>query len=131
MLAGYLLPTQLPGPNLELASTRYEEAFKYLGFSTEDSLADPILRFALSNPKWIGPLDAATALLARESPLRKRLILLHSILETLPDCAALYLPQENPRPFRSWFTLVSCSIVAGLKAFVGIPLFIALNRVSR
>jgi hypothetical protein len=76
-----------------------------------------ILAFALRRPRTIGLLDSALALSNSESLLRQKLLLMSAILETRPQYAALFLPQQ--RNFFYLFYVGFVGVRAVAKAVVG------------
>jgi hypothetical protein len=60
--------------------------------------SEKILRFALRNKWSIGAIDSALAFGHKNSLLRQRLLIMTAILESQPQYASLFLPQE-----RTWF----------------------------
>jgi len=53
-----------------------------------------LLAFVRRHPWSVGALDAATALVAPQSRLRQRLLIMAALLETTPEGAAEFLPRE-------------------------------------
>lgn len=70
-----------------------------------------ILRFANERPWSIGPLDAALAIFEPSSALRRRLIVMASVIEASPDDADRFLSLD-----RSPFYVVNAACI-GLRAF--------------
>lgn len=59
---------------------------------------EKILRFVLKNPRVIGMIDGALAFSKKKSIVRRKILFMSAILETQPEYAELFLPQE-----RGWF----------------------------
>jgi hypothetical protein len=59
---------------------------------------EKILRFVLKNRWSIGMIDGALAFSKKKSIVRRKILFMSAILETQPEYADLFLPQE-----RSWF----------------------------
>jgi hypothetical protein len=59
---------------------------------------EKILKFILKNPRSIGMIDGALAFSKKKSIVRRKILFMSAILETQPEYAELFLPQE-----RSWF----------------------------
>ena len=59
---------------------------------------EKILKFVLKNPRSIGMIDGALAFSKKKSIVRRKILFMSAILETQPEYADLFLPQE-----RSWF----------------------------
>ncbi|HTL82663.1 MAG TPA: hypothetical protein VL651_13210 [Bacteroidia bacterium] len=73
---------------------------KFAGLRKSDATPreKKILSFAARNRWAIGMLDSALAFSKKESLLRKRLLAMTAILETQPEYAHLFLPEE-----KNWF----------------------------
>jgi hypothetical protein len=56
---------------------------------------DKIIRFALCNPSLLSFIDGALAFSKERSVLREKLLIMTAILETQPEHADLFLPQEQ------------------------------------
>lgn len=90
IFARYLMGT---APPAEVVA-RYTDAVARL-FSDPDSGRDQaLLAFVGRHPWSVGCLDAAAALVARDSRLRQRLLVMAAVLETTPEGAAAFLPRE-------------------------------------
>jgi hypothetical protein len=59
---------------------------------------EKILEFILKNPRSIGMIDGALAFSKKKSIVRRKILFMSAILETQPEYANIFLPQE-----RSWF----------------------------
>lgn len=77
-------------------------------------------------PALLGPLDAATALLARDHPLRSALLKRTALLEATPAGAEHFLPRRAPLP---WLLLQLGWLGARaiFKLAIGIPLLALLR----
>lgn len=80
-------------PPVALA-TRYAAAARTVGNPKPSAVDCRILKLALDWPFFLGPLDAACALLRPRSMLREKLIRLAAVLEASPDFADDFLPQS-------------------------------------
>jgi hypothetical protein len=91
--ARYLLGRELEGHPLEQAFVeRYARALAAL--AEEPGQADPVLEMARRAP-WLLPfLDAGAALFARQTPLRRRLLIMTAILEASPDFVGHFMIEE-------------------------------------
>lgn len=83
-------------PSPELLA-RYRDACARLFPSPPDAVDAALLAFAARHPWSVGPLDAATGLLRRESRLRARLLVMAAVLETTPRFADDFLPRPTRR----------------------------------
>ena len=54
-----------------------------------------IERFAVRFPFWIACLDAAMALRFKEATMRKKILIMFAILETIPEYSNYFLPQKH------------------------------------
>jgi hypothetical protein len=80
-------------PSAELVA-RYADAVTRL-FPDPDGARDrALLGFVRRHPWSVGCLDAAAALVAKDSRLRQRLLVMAAVLETTPEGAAEFLPRE-------------------------------------
>lgn len=59
---------------------------------------EKILKFVLKTPRSIGMIDGALAFSKKKSIVRRKILFMSAILETQPEYAELFLPQE-----RNWF----------------------------
>lgn len=90
VFARYLVRTAPPHGAVE----RYADAVSRL-FPEPDAARDrAVLAFVGRHPWSVGCLDAATALVARESRLRQRLLVMAAVLEATPEGAAEFLPRD-------------------------------------
>ena len=56
---------------------------------------EKILKFILKNPRSIGMIDGALAFSKKKSIVRRKILFMSAILETQPEYAELFLPQER------------------------------------
>lgn len=84
-----------------------------------------ILKFILKNSWSIGMIDGALAFSKHKSIVRRKLLFISAILETQPEYAELFLPQE-----RSWFYnlyILWVGFRAVMKAIAGKILLILIS----
>jgi hypothetical protein len=118
MLANYLVAGSY---DTELGE-RYARACAAHGIA--DS-ADLVTRVALKMPMLLGLLDAGAALLGPGHPLRRKLVVMTALLECTPAGSAHFMPVGGGA--RAWLRLVGYSLLAGVKAVFGAPLFVLLG----
>lgn len=107
IFARYLVRAAAPAAVAE----RYRDAVARL-FPDPDGPRDrALLAFVRRHPWSVGCLDAAAALVARDSRLRQRLLVMAALLETTPEGAAEFLPREP-----GWGTLALRLPLIGLGA---------------
>lgn len=107
IFARYLVRAAAPADVAE----RYRDAVARL-FPDPDGPRDrALLAFVRRHPWSVGCLDAAAALVARDSRLRQRLLVMAALLETTPEGAAEFLPREP-----GWGTLALRLPLIGLGA---------------
>ena len=102
VLAGYLLarlPAGASGPARapQAAAERYAGACRRLFPEAAPPEEVGLLRFACRHPRFLPCLDAAAGLILPGALLRKKLILMLAILETMPEMAGSFLPAARPR----------------------------------
>lgn len=76
---------------------RYAQADGLLFAAPPEPRDARLLAFVRAHPRTIGPLDAASALLRRDSRLRKKVLVMAAILETSPRFAEHFLARESGR----------------------------------
>ncbi len=76
-----------------------------------------IWHFMMENQWSIGYIDAALAFSSQASTIRKRLLVMLAILETIPEYAHLFL--SHKRPFTYHLYIVWVGLRAVLKTIVG------------
>jgi len=108
---------------------RYVEACGAI-FPTPPDRGDAVLLdFVRRHPWAIGPLDAASGMVAPGSAIRGRLLLMLALLETTPAHADFFLaPSRSPGGLL--LHLARCGVVALLKAAAGLPLLFVLRLVT-
>jgi hypothetical protein len=80
---------------------------------------DAVVRFVLESPWALGPIDGALSLARPRSVLRKKLLLMAAILETIPEYSGDFLPAERP-----WWHAIdvvaslACAACAAVLGFV-------------
>lgn len=90
IFARYLVRGAAPADVVE----RYREAVARVFPSPDDARDRALLAFVRRHPWSVGCLDAAAALVARDSRLRQRLLVMAALLETTPEGAVEFLPRE-------------------------------------
>jgi hypothetical protein len=109
ILAEYLI---VGGARSEVIE-RYHLACQAHGLLRADS-DDAVLRAIREHPGLVGPLEAACAWIAPEHALRKKILLMLAVLETIPDLSDRFLPLGSPD--RSWGIEVLRMLVLGTRA---------------
>jgi hypothetical protein len=90
IFAQYLVRGAAPADVVE----RYRDAVARLFPDPEGPRDRALLAFVRRHPWSVGCLDAAAALVARDSRLRQRLLVMAALLETTPEGAGEFLPRE-------------------------------------
>lgn len=109
--------------SVRCAPERYHAACDAL-FPGPASLTDAwILRLAVQRPRLLPFLDAACGLLEPKAQLRKRLLALLAILETIPENVAIFQPREQ-RPLRLVATLAGRGLCGVARVALGVPLLL-------
>ncbi|CAN5908311.1 hypothetical protein BH11BAC7_BH11BAC7_19370 [soil metagenome] len=75
-----------------------------------------ILGFILKNSWSIGMIDSALAFSKRKSVIRRKLLFMTAILETQPEYAELFLPQERKWGYSLFIFWVGCRAVMKMMA---------------
>jgi hypothetical protein len=88
----------------------------------------PACKLARRRPGLLGPLDAATALLRREDPLRRRLLVAAAVLETEPGLADRFLPEPEPSIHRAVLSVVLSALRGTALLVVGVPILLWAER---
>lgn len=101
---------------------RYREAVTRLFPDPETPRDRALLAFVRRHPWSVGCLDAAAALVARDSRLRQRLLVMAALLETTPEGAAEFLPRE-PGLGGLAFRLPAIGLGAVARLALGLVLF--------
>jgi hypothetical protein len=123
LFARYLLDSE-PAPALV---DRYVAASEALLGGSEASADVGTLRLARNSPRTLPFLDAATGILRPQSLLRKKLLLMASILEASPAFAPDFLPERLSAP-RLLGRLALCGVATAAKITLGTVLLIAADR---
>jgi hypothetical protein len=101
---------------------RYGDAVARL-FPDPDSARDrALLAFVGRHPWSVGCLDAAAAVVARNSRLRQRLLVMAAVLETTPEGAAEFLPRDSGVG-TLLLRLPVIGLAAGCRLLAGLVLF--------
>jgi hypothetical protein len=123
LFARYLLGRDPP----EEMTERYVRANGILFLDSGDARDRRLLDLVRRRPALLGCLDAAAGLLAPNSLLRKKLLLMAAILEVSPLFAEEFLPRTLSIP-RLLATLAGNAVTAGLKLVLGVPLYFLVMR---
>ena len=126
LFTGYLLG-QRPEPEWV---ERYVAACRTLLPRPPDPRDEALLAFCARHPRAVAYLDAAAGLLARESLLRKKILVMAAILETTTRCAPEFLPRTASAPALV-ARLAGLGITAAFETFVGAALFVAVGGLRR
>jgi hypothetical protein len=86
-----------------------------------------LVAFALRWPWFLGPLDAASALIRPGSLLRRRILVMAAILETTPEHAEKFLPRARS-PLGVLWTIAHVGVTSIAQAAVGVPLLALATR---
>jgi len=119
VFSAYLISDLTPDP----VKARYVATTQFL----EPDLLSSV---AIRAPWLLGFMDAGTALVRREHPLRKKLLVMTAILEADKTHAAHFLA-SGPASISKYLRFISICLRAGAKAAVGIPLVIALGLMEK
>jgi hypothetical protein len=123
VFARYLVRTPPPADVAE----RYAGAVARLLPGPDAARDRALLAFVRRHPWSVGALDAACALVARESRLRQRLLLMAALLETTPEGAAEFLPREAGLG-RLALALPAIGLAAVGRVLLGLVLFPLATR---
>jgi hypothetical protein len=121
VLARYLVGSDPPAHVVE----RYVLGVR-VRLEAAQPMSDPVGRFAVAHPWSAGALDAGSALLNKEGPLRERLVLMAAILETAPEFAVHFMPAAETRLRLA--AIVAWNLwEAAVLALIGVPLLLVLR----
>ena len=98
----------------ETAIERYIQGVEKLGYNEDNKLIDSVL----TNPFLLPYVDAGLAFTDKKHLLQKKLLLMFSILETIPEYSSKFLSQ--PKSVFYIFTIIWIGIKGVIKAFFGI-----------
>lgn len=79
------------------AAARYAAGCSRIFASQEDPAEAAVVGFALRHPRTLPLLDAASGLLAPQSLLRRKLLLMLAVLEAAPEQASLFQARRRAR----------------------------------
>jgi hypothetical protein len=114
-------------PASERVAGRYADALAILDLEQPTSRFDSrLLRLGGLHPLLAGSLDTASAFLARDSLLRRRLFVLAGLLETEPSYADRFLRQP-PGRLGIVVGLAVLGLRSALNLVVGTPLLLAIR----
>jgi hypothetical protein len=102
-------------------AARYAEGCARLLAAPEPPRETALVAFAVRRPWALPFLDAACALVAPQSLLRRKLLLVLAVLEATPAHLAVFTPRPQPR----WLLILRLGgwgLKAGLQAAVGLCL---------
>lgn len=126
LFADYLLGTR-PSPAVV---ERYVAASSALSSGPAGRRDEALLAACRRHPRALPFLDAAAGVLAPDSLLRRKLLVMAAILEATTDCAPDFLPGTvSAASFVGRLTWLG--IVAGFEVAVGVVLFVALGGLRR
>jgi len=91
----------------------YVDAMNKLKISL-DKKEEKLLQFMLRNPNSVKWIDSGLAMFRKESPIRKKLLVMSAILETIPEYANLFFPKRTSIIYVFWV-----GFRAGFKAMIG------------
>jgi hypothetical protein len=120
LLFHYLVKKNLPVPDRIM--TEFSKARSQFGLASPD-------RWILMIPLLTGFLDAGAALVMPAHSLRRKILIMTALIETTPDYADLFLPRRYG--LGHLFMAAGIVLLAGVKASVGIPLFIFYRAFGR
>jgi hypothetical protein len=120
IIGRYLLKGKFPG---ERAIDLYEKALMYqpISFTPKE---EKIWSFIVRNPFLIGAIDSALGFSRKNQNIRRRILYMSAILETQPEHASLFLPQERQFFYNLYIFWVGCRAV--FKMFIGKTLLLFL-----
>ncbi|CAN5129149.1 hypothetical protein BH09BAC5_BH09BAC5_22670 [soil metagenome] len=87
----YLLSGKLPN---EKSISLYQESLR-IRPANAIGKDEKILKFLLNHPAFIGIIDSALAFSKKKSIIRRKILFMSAILETQPEYAEMFLPQER------------------------------------
>ena len=85
---------------------------------------EKLFRFLVRNPWSAGMIDSALAFSRKRSALRRKILFMSAILETRPEYAELFLPQERAWTYNIYIFWVGCRAVMKMVAGKCLLLFI-------
>ena len=91
----------------------YENAMNKLNISLNKN-EEKLLRFIIRNPNSVKWIDSGLAMFRKESAIRKRLLVMNAILETIPEYADLFFSKRISGIYILWV-----GVRAGFKAIIG------------
>ncbi len=123
MFARHVLRAEAPDDVVE----RYVEAHRRLLSEPPTPRDEAVEQYLRRNPRALGPLDAASGLLRPRGRLRHKLLLATAIFEATTTFAPVFLGRQVSMP-RLAASFVWLGLVAGLRAAVGVPLLLLVER---
>lgn len=91
---------------------------------TLNAREEKLFRFLLRNPWSAGMIDSALAFSRNKSAVRRKILFMSAILETRPQYAELFLPQERSWWYNIYVFWVGCRAVMKMIAGKMLLLFI-------
>ncbi len=91
---------------------------------TLNAREEKLFRFLLRNPWSAGMIDSALAFSPDKSAVRRKILFMSAILETRPQYAELFLPQERSWWYNVYIFWVGCRAVMKMIAGKVLLLFI-------
>ncbi len=110
----YLISEDVDAQSIEL----YSKAQQKLNITLSEN-EDQRLNFMLNHAFIIGMIDGALALQSPQSGIRKKIYIMLAILESDPNYAKHFLPQEQRSPF---LQLIGLGIKAAFNTLTGLIL---------
>ncbi len=123
LFARYLLDRDPPRDMVEC----YISANKQLGVNVVTAEDGNILDFSVSHPWSIPFLDAAVGFLQPEAVLRKKIYTMAAVLETSPQYAESFLP-ENLSTVLFFYRILASGLKASIKVVIGIPMLMLIRK---
>lgn len=120
-LARYVAARPLQGEALAAVVDRYVRAHAHLNLKPAPGLDAAITRAALRRRALLGPLDAACALRLPGGTLRRKLVLMSALVETLPGHARDFIPPARVGTLRLARTFALAALVTAGRLAVGLP----------
>ena len=126
LLSRYLLGR---GPQEETVA-RYVTANRRLFAEPFEPRDAAVLDYCRRHPRALPLLDAGAGLVAGQSLLRKKILVMAAILETTTSCAPDFLPAPTPGPALA-VQLLGLALAAGCKSLAGTALWLVASRSRR
>ncbi len=128
--AAILAPYLVDRPPPDEAVERYVRAHRILPLHASAGADAAIMSFTRHRPWAIPFLDAVGAILRPDLLLRRKLLVMAAILETMPQFADRFLPRHTSTP-RALIALAGYGTAAFIKTALGLPLYAAIVWIKR